>query len=153
MRLCGGKPTYEIEKILGWLERNNYDYVFCGDDQTEIGGFSSLQNYKINSLTWIKKEEIYDSLGRPESIACAVVRKGVTVDFKNVITVENSKEIFFAVRHEFWEERRKVGSVGEGTVISDRVVLAPTVVIGCGCSIVGNVAVGEHTVIEHNVVI
>ena len=56
--MCGGKPTYEIEKILGWLERNNYDYVFCGDDQTEIGGFSSLQNYKINSLNKKKKEEI-----------------------------------------------------------------------------------------------
>lgn len=142
-----------LEKIIGWLEKSEYDYIFNGDDQTEIDSFSSLKNYKDNSFTWIKKEEVYNSMGRPDDIACAVVQKGITVDFENVIFTENSKEVFFAILHVFWGKKRKEGFTGEGTVISENVVIDPTVVIGCGCSIIGDVRIGEHTIIEHNVVI
>lgn len=143
----------KLERILSWLEESSYDYAFRGDDQTEIGGFSSLKNYKENSFTWIKKEDVYNSLGRPDGIACAVVQEGVTVDFENVIVTENSKEVFFAVLREFWGEKKKEGYIGAGTIISDDAVIDPTTVIGCGCSIIGTVTIGAHTVIEHNVVI
>lgn len=143
----------KLKMILNWLEKNNYDYTFNGNDQTEIDSFSSLLNYKENSLTWIKKEDVYNSLGRPDDIACAVVQKGVAVDFKNAIITENSKEVFFMVLHEFWGEKKKEGFTGEGTVISADAVIDPTAVIGCNCSIMGRVVIEEHTVIEHNVVI
>lgn len=143
----------KLETILSWLEKSNYNYTFSGNEQIEINGFSSLQNYKEDSLTWIKKEDVYNSLGRPDGIVCAVVQKGVAVDFENVIITDNSKEVFFAILHELWGEKKTEGFTGEGTVISDRAVIDPTVVIGSNCCINGTVEIGAHTVIEHNVVI
>lgn len=143
----------KLEKILDWIRAQGYAHVFHGDARTEIDGFSSLLNYRENSLTWIKKEENYDSLGRPKNISCAVVQSGAAVDFKNAIVTEHSKEVFFAVLHEFWGEKRKEGTIGKGTVISDGAEIDPTAVIGCNCSIAGDVRIGAHTVIAHNVVI
>lgn len=143
----------KVMQILKWLDGQGYGYSFTGDSRTEIRGFSSLANYKSQSLTWIKKEENYDALNRPQNISCAIVQSGVKVDFENAIITDNSKEIFFAILHEFWGEKQKEGSVGEGTVISDQAVIDPTVAIGCNCSIVGDIVIGAHTIIEHNVVI
>lgn len=143
----------KLKNILDWLDEQNYDYRFSGDSQAEINGFSSLSNYREYSLTWIRKEEIYNSLSKPRNIFCAVVQSGVAVDFENVIFTKHSKEVFFAILHEFWGGKKKEGSVGRGTIISDDAEIDPTVTIGCNCSIIGNVKVGAHTVIEHNVVI
>lgn len=143
----------KLEKILDWLNGQAYEYLFSGDSQTEIDGFSSLVHYKDNSLTWIKKEEHYRSLNRPKNISCAVVQSGISVDFENIIITEHSKEVFFAILREFWGKKREQGSVGKGTVISDDAEIDPTVTIGCNCSIAGDVKIGAHTVIEHNVVI
>lgn len=143
----------KVAEILKWLIGQGYEYKFTGDGKAEIRGFSALANYKDKTLTWIKKEENYDALNRPRNISCAVIQSGVNVDFENAITTDSSKEIFFAILHEFWGEKKKEGFIGEGTVISDQAVIDPTVTIGCNCSIAGNVVIGAHTVIEHNVVI
>lgn len=143
----------KLENILDWLGGQAYEYLFTGNNQTEISGFSSLIQYKDNSLTWIKKEENYNSLNRPKNISCAVVQRGVSVDFENVIITEHSKEVFFAILREFWGKKREHGSAGKGAVISDGAEIDPTVTIGCNCSIIGDVKIGAYTVIEHNVVI
>ncbi|MBD5550883.1 MAG: hypothetical protein HDQ96_06870 [Lachnospiraceae bacterium] len=143
----------KLEVILDWLERNGYNFVFDGNSQTEINVFSSLSHYKKNSLTWIQKEENYNKLKRPSNISCAVIQSGIKVEFKNVIITDNSKEVFFAILHEFWGEKKQEGSIGKGTVVSDNAEIDPTVIIGCNCCIDGNVVIGAHTVIEHNVVI
>lgn len=143
----------KLERILDWLDKNGYDCAFRGDDGTEIDGFSSLLHYRRNSLTWIKEEESYNAAGRPKGIACGIIQKGVEVDLKNTIMADNSKEIFFAVLHEFWGEKKEEGFIGEGTVISNNAVVDPTVTIGCNCSITGDVVIGAHTVIENNVVL
>lgn len=143
----------KIAEILSWLTRQGYDYRFIGDGGAEIRGFSALANYKDKTLTWIKKEENYDALNRPRNISCAVIQSGVNVDFENAIITDSSKEIFFAILHEFWGEKKKEGLIGEGTVISEQAVIDPTVTMGCNCSIVGDIVIGAHTIIEHNVVI
>lgn len=143
----------KIEKVLMWLSSRGYDYVFKGDAQAEICGFSSLAGYKGKSLTWVKREADYNRFGRPLDIQCAVVEDGVDVAIQNVISIRNSKEVFFAVLHEFWGRKKEWGSIGEGTVISEDAVIDPTALIGCNCSIIGNVSIGAYTIIEHNVVI
>lgn len=143
----------KLAKVLDWLSAQRYEYVFNGDDQVEIDGFSSLANYKENSLTWIKEEDSYNSFNGSKNISCAVVQSGVVVDFENIIFTEHSKALFFAILHEFWGEKGKEGAVGKGTVISEEAEIDSTVTIGCNCSIVGSVKIGAHTVIEHNVVL
>ena len=143
----------KVEEIIKWLTKQGYEYIFKGDCQTEIRGFSSLSNYKDRSLTWIKKEDNYNDFNRPKNISCAVIQRGINVDFENAIITDKSKEIFFAILHEFWGEKKKEEFIGKGTVISGKAVIDPTVTIGCNCSIVGDVVIGAHTIIEHNVVI
>lgn len=143
----------KIRKILDWLDNRGFAYDFTGNEDVEITGFSSLASYAENTITWLKEETIYDTLGRPSHIACAVVQTGVKVEFNNVISTDVSKEMFFSILSRFWGEKRCEGSIGIGTVISEEAVIDPTVSIGCNCSIVGNVVIGPHTVIEHNVVL
>lgn len=142
-----------IGEILSWLDSCGYDYIFTGTKDTEIAGFSSLGKYVENTVTWVKREKEYENFCRPTDITCAIVQNGVEVDFQNTIVSDNSKELFFAVLHHFWGEEKKAGSIGQGTVISEDTVVDCTAVIGCNCSIIGNVVIGAHTVIEHNVVI
>lgn len=143
----------KVEDILNWLDSEGYAYAFTGKRDAVIGGFSSLANYRENTITWIKDERNCRSSGRRGGIACAVVKKGVKADCLSVIETGNPKEVFFAILHHFWGEKRTGGSVGEGTVLSAEAVVDPTAVIGCNCSIVGDIRIGAHTVIEHNVVI
>lgn len=143
----------KVEDILNWLDGEGYAYAFTGKRDAVIEGFSSLANYRENTITWIKDERSCCSSGRRGGIACAVVKKGVKADCLAVIETGNPKEVFFAILHHFWGEKRTGGSVGEGTVLSAEAVVDPTAVIGCNCSIVGDIRIGAHTVIEHNVVI
>lgn len=143
----------KVEEILEWLEGQGYAYAFTGKTDVEIEGFSSLANYRENTITWIKNEKNYHNAGRIDGVACAVVQRGVKTDYTTVIEADNSKEVFFAILRNFWGEKRVEGSVGEGTVLSKEAAIDPTVIIGCNCTITGNVVIGAHTMIGHNVVI
>ncbi|SEG16914.1 UDP-3-O-[3-hydroxymyristoyl] glucosamine N-acyltransferase [Butyrivibrio sp. Su6] len=142
----------KIKDILEFLDNYGMKYNFVGNINDNIIGFSSLSNYKLGSITWIKKEDGYDSIGRPKDISLAIVQDGINVDFNNIIYTESSKEVFFSIIRHFWGKEKKVG-IGKGTIISENVKMSDTVTIGCNCTIVGNISIGENTVIEHNVVI
>ncbi|MCR5687792.1 MAG: hypothetical protein K6G58_07225 [Lachnospiraceae bacterium] len=143
----------KIREILDRLDEDGIKYEFTGDTDAEIEGFSSLANYVPGCLTWIKKEEKYEEAGRPKDIACAVVQKGVQVDFRNAIIADGSKKVFFGILRQFWGDAPRSGGVGSGTVISDDAKIDPSAVIGCNCTITGQVSVGAGTVIGNNVVI
>lgn len=143
----------KIGEIVSWLNDQNKRYVFKGSEEQDIHGFASLSNYKAGCITWIKKQESYNAEGRPEDIALAVIQSGVEVNIKNVITTDNSKELFFDILNHFWGSESIQGHIGDGTFVSENANIDPTATIGCNCSIVGDVFIGAHTVIEHNVVI
>ncbi|MCR5590958.1 MAG: hypothetical protein K6F73_05440 [Lachnospiraceae bacterium] len=143
----------KISRIIEWLKENGTEFEFKGDPDIELGGFSSLANYKSGCITWIKKEEKYDEAGRPKDITAAIVQKGCAVDFDNAIIADDSKKVFFGILHEFWGSDAQPGSIGKGTVIADEATVDPTAVIGCNCTITGEAVIGAGTVIENNVVI
>lgn len=143
----------KAEEILKWLDTQGYPYTFRGKRDVEIGGFSSLANYVEDTITWMKDEKSSRLSEGGSAVACAVVKRGVQADCRAVIETGNPKEVFFAILRNFWGEKRIEGSVGEGTVISKGALIDPSAVIGCNCSIVGDISIGAHTVIEHNVVI
>jgi len=143
----------KLKVLLSWLENNDYSFSFSGDKEIEISHFSSLKNYKENTITWIKNKENYDRYISGKNVVCAIVEKGIDTTIPNVIVAENSKALFFGILHEFWGEKTEKGKIGQGTVISSNAVIDPSVSIGDNCSIEGNVNIGRGTVIEHNVVI
>ena len=143
----------KIVAILNWLNEQNMEYKFFGDCSMDVSGFSSLSDYRVGSITWIKKEAAYNDAGRLQDITLAVVQDGVNVDFQNIISTPDSKEVFFAILHHFWGSKIEEGRIGKGTVISKNAIKHPTVSIGHNCTIDGNIEIGENSIIENNVVI
>ncbi len=142
-----------ILDILSWLDEQRMEYRFSGDGRVDITGFSSLAKYKTGTITWVKNKTGYENAGGSRKIRLAVVQEGVAVDIENMIISSASKELFFAILHHFWGQKRKEGSIGEGTIISKGASIASSVSIGCNCTIIGKITIGERTIIENNVVI
>lgn len=141
----------KILELFAWLDSQKMEYTYYGSMDAEITGFSSLDNYKRNSLTWIKNEKNYLEAGRPSGISCAVVQKGVRAMPANAIVAENSKEVFFGILSHFWGRKREKGITGTGTVIAQSAWIHPTAAIGSNCSIEAGVSIGADTVIGNNV--
>ncbi len=142
----------KIGQILDELDKKKYKYEFCGNKNERIDGFSSLGNYRTGSLTWVRDAEILSKI-ECDKILCAIVQKGVSLYADNQIIVENSKEIFFYILKTFWGRERTIPGIGNGTYISEKVVVGKNVSIGHNCTLDGDIHIGEGTVIENNVVI
>lgn len=142
-----------IDDILKWLDSKNEKYQFLGEPEDIIDGFSSLEHYKKNTMTWIKEQERYNSMDKNMEISLAIVQDGVEATAKNKIIALESKEIFFGILEKFWGDDCKRNNIGTGTVISPQVILEDNVTIGSNCTIQGKVSIGAGTVIGNNVVI
>lgn len=139
----------KIKQILNWLNENDVRYSFIGDENTELVGFSSLKNYKKDTLTWIKKKENYSN----QSIRCCVSSEQIDGVIDNQIIVENSKKVFFSILDALFVEKRELCPIGTNTVIGDEVVLGENVHIGSNCTIEGKIKIGDNTTIGNGVVI
>ena len=42
----------KIIEILEYLDKENYEYTFSGNKDEEVSWFSSLVNYKEDTMTW-----------------------------------------------------------------------------------------------------
>lgn len=142
-----------IKDVLDYLDDIKIDYLFDGDENVIITGFSSLSNYKPGSITWIKKFESLDDICNPSSISVAIIQKDIEAEIINAIRVDNSKEVFFKVLNKFWGVKKERGVIGQNTVISEDAKLHPSVTVGVNCSIVGNIDIGANSIIENNVII
>ena len=138
-----------VENILTFLKNNNIKYDIVGDENIEIKGFSSLSNYKDNTITWIKREENYD--GRP--IACCISGEKIDGNIKCQIVVENSKMVFFSIIEELFYRNESDAKIGDGSVVGAEVKIGENVQIGCNCSINGEIFIDDNTIIEDCVVI
>lgn len=140
-----------IKTIIDWLREKQYEFVFTGDENSEITGFASLNACDLRKITWVKKKENYEKMDDHSGVSTAVVQEGLNLDIPNQIITAHSKEVFFAILHHFWGSEIKRGFVGEGTYISPEAKIDPTASIGCNSSIMGEVTIGANTVVENNV--
>lgn len=141
-----------VKEIMSFLEHKEFDFQIMGEKTSSVLGFSSLKNYKDNTITWIKSAENW----RPEinNIQLIVVQEGVEVPVKNQIISKDSKAVFFSIIEHFFEEDDDCEKmIGENTVIGKNVILGENVKIGNNCSITGKVSIGNNTIICDNVVI
>lgn len=139
----------KIKSLLEWFDQNDVAYTFIGDENDEIEGFSSLGNYKSNSLTWIKKKENYN--GR--QIKCCISAEKIEGNIQNQIVTDESKRAFFGVIEELLVPHIEKAPIGSNTFIGDNVKIGHNVRIGCNCTIDGDIEIGDNSVIANNVVI
>ena len=138
-----------VEDILDVLQRENIEYIFYGDDELEIEGFSSLSNYKENTITWIKKKENYNGI----KISCCIVGDKIDGPISCQIVVENSKKVFFSIIEDLFDIDEPKEFISTNSVIGENVKLGSNVRIGNNCSINGDVQIGNDTVIGDGVAI
>jgi len=156
----------KIEQIIKFLEKK-HDFSFIGNEKESVNGFSTLFNYKENTMTFVSsllKFRDYTELFREKKIALIITdsTEAIYDCFLNVIQLKNPKNAFFSILDQFFEENfdnnlfvatSDSNICKKYTYISDEAVIGQNVKIGFGCVIEGNVYIGDNTYIHHNVVI
>lgn len=143
-----------IRDILDFLRGREIPFEFRGDKNIEVVGFSTLKNYKSNTVTWAKNELAYEFDFAEKLLVIA--QEGLNIEAKNVIISKQSKLAFFAlVEYMGKKEETDINGekIGAGTVIGKKVKLGRNIVIGSNCVIEGNVSIGDNTRIWNNVTI
>lgn len=142
-----------IKDIIEFLKEENEEFEFHGSELEYIDGFSSITNYKTNSITWIKNEDIYLQLKDKLSEIKLIVLPNslVTYDiYVNRIVTSNPKKIFFSILKKYFYEEREY-KIGKYNTIAPNVKMGNDISIGNCCTIEEDVEIGDGTIIFNNV--
>lgn len=146
--------TVNIKDILDFLDGINSIYEFSGNKNDRITGFSSITNYKQNTLSWVKNEsklrEIEDMYKDSLQLLIIPDINIKNINVKNYIKVDNPKKVFFDILKNFYGDSEQNG-IGKNNVISPLANLGNNVYIGNNCTIEDYVEIGEGTKIFNNV--
>ena len=148
-------------QVIRFLRQNYIACEYCGNEAGGCEGFSSVIDYKSNTLTWIKSYEKYlELLGKDisvewDKVSLIVVDKKTydSIPYINAIICSNPKQAFYMIIEHFYSDSEEKEPVGRHTFIDEKAQIAESVVIGNGCYIGKNTVIGEGTKIYHNVVI
>lgn len=153
---------HQIKQILSYLQSKQIEYVFKGDDTVEIKGFSGLNHYQLETMTWIKdRSKLGKDLLLNVPLTLVITSEAIDPMFtQNQIIVKNSKQVFFSLV-EWMAEGNKLegteadqsGVIGANTFIGKEVSIGKGVKIGTNCVLDGNIQIGDYTTIGNNVVI
>lgn len=142
-----------IADILSFLGDEKIEYKFIGSTETEIAGFSSLSQYMIGNMTWIKSEENVPVGYMPDDTTLAIIQNGVNASAQNVIMTPESKRAFFSIIERFFYQNNERPPIGHGTYIGPNVKIGSNAKIGHNCSLDGDITIGDNTEIWDNVTI
>ncbi len=145
----------KIQDILGFLDKQNIDYKFIGDDEDIIIGYASLYDYKVNTITWARNYENLEKCTARE-IKCIVLPNDIenikNFSCNNIIYTFNPHKIFFYILDNFFVDKT-IHTIGKNNVISSTAKIGLNVNIGNNCTIEDGVEIGGNTIILNNVVI
>lgn len=153
-----------ISDILHYLEEEQYDYHFHGNKEEQVGGYSTLFNYKTNTMTFVStlnKFKDYRQLFSEQQIQlilCGYEENDIQCA-NNIIKTEYPKKTFFDILNKFYGDPSvssnliEASNDNEHSFISNKAQIGKNVKIGYGCVIENGVIIGNNTVIHHNVII
>src|SRR5699024_5071390 len=98
-----------ISRILNYLDSLEVTYYFSGDKNNIVTGYSSLFEYKANSLTFVSslndfKDYAYDFKNTNVQLAIISNQEQHYECFQNVLKVEKPKYIFFKILSGLFED-------------------------------------------------
>lgn len=140
-----------LSQIEAYLTQEQQEYRVLATEDVIIQGFSSLDHYQPETMTWMKAVDKWNN-NLPEITLC-IVQEGVEIPLVNQIICKNSKQVFFMLIEHFFAVKEEMVPIGLHTVIGPHVKLGRNVRIGHNCSITGDVVIGDDTIISDNVVI
>ena len=163
-----------IKEILETLQANNKSFTVEGSTEEEILGFSSIYNYRLGTLTWLRHLSTLDELGSkaPVYYSCIITKTGASriPNAKCQIRTDDPKDIFFWIIDTFYgkekeseisskafvEEGALIGknvSIGAFTSVSSGAVIGDNCRIGSNVTIMGKVIIGNNVTIQSGAVI
>lgn len=143
----------KILDILNFLDSLNIDYDFIGNDNDNVDRYSSINNYKSGTFTWIKSEKYIPEKFNLQSISLCFSSSQIN-GINNMILTKESKKVFFLAIEKFYgKTKNETEFIGQHTYISSSVKIGKNVYIGHNCSLDGDIIIGDNTTIWNNVVI
>lgn len=142
--------------IIKYLQKENINFSLCEDNnlQDEIIGFSSLKNYKENTIAWCKGIEFIPEWLDIREVKLLITDKKEIANKRNVLLVySDPRTVFFDIVKHFFDISEKRGGIGIGTILGNDVKISENVTIGSHCVIEGDIVIGANTIIGNNVVI
>ncbi len=137
-------------ELFDYLKIRDPNIKLYGRKDKEIVGFSSLDNYKKGSITWLKKQA--DTNLRRHNLTAVVCSPDVEIAAEVRIVTDNPKDIFFAAA-EYLDESVTVSGIAPTAILGNDVKIGENVLIGDYCCIGDNVQIGDETIIGAHVVI
>lgn len=139
---------FKVKDALEFLDGAGIPYNFEGKEERLITGFSALNEYESDSITWVKTEEyLCDTKSR---IALCVTRDTVKVEADAVIYIDDPKAGFFAILTKFFSTaENEVGVAVDSTVLTEKI--GKNVSIGHHCFISKECVIGNDVTIRNNV--
>lgn len=141
--------SIEIKYIINFLKKKNFKFEFIGDEADKFCGFSPLNEYKQNTLTWVNDSKYFEKNKQNIDFIITSFKSNL---FKNAIIVEDPKKIFFELLEDFFKNKKN-SFISNTSYIGKNVRLGENVSIGHFCVIEDNVSIGDNTVIESDVFI
>lgn len=146
----------KIIDILNFLEGTDENFEFIGNEKENIEGYSSIYEYKENTITWVRSEKNFEEAKENiiSLIKFIILPRGYqnVIDFSNYIKTDDPHRAFFSILEEFYVKKREP-SIGQNNVISPKAKIADDVYIGNNCTIEDEVEIGSGTRIYNNVTI
>ncbi|MXQ72771.1 hypothetical protein GSF08_02265 [Clostridiaceae bacterium DONG20-135] len=148
---------YSINDVLKILEKGKVKYKYNYLAEISINAFSSLNDLKENSITWVKhiNEHSVAYLKNTSNVLFLCDIDEYREDLDNVIFVANLKRTFFRIIKEFFGEMdydQQIPKVEKSAIVLSEKI-GNSVYIGHHSFIDRNVSIGNNVTILHNVVI
>src|SRR5699024_10127377 len=149
-----------IREIIELLEKENLEFEFIGNENDIVSSYSTLFNYKKETLTFIStlnKFEVYKDLFKETKIKLIIMgnnEKNYSC-FENIIKVEYPKKTFFKIldilfMSNEYDDENFITKCKEN--ISSRIAtnakIGNNVKIGANCVIESGVEIGENCIIH-----
>lgn len=142
--------------IIKSLEEDGENFEFVGNPEESIEGYSSIYEYKANTITWLRNSKNYNEA--KENIKNPIKLIVLPKDYKNIkgfsnfIMTDDPHRVFFHILERFYDKKIE-NSIGAGNVISQSAKIHENVSIGNYCTIGDNVEIGKGSRIYNNVTI
>lgn len=146
------KGVIKLKDILEFLEEKGEEYQFYGNEEEEIIGYSSLDYYQENTMTWARSIEYIKRSSKGNFKLIILPHIEDKIDCQNCIKVEDPHRAFFYILEKFYTQKSQA-EIGKNCIIDGTAKIGKNVSIGNNCVIGKNVVIGDNTKIYHNVVL
>lgn len=142
--------------ILKYLDELNLEYDYYGKIDFSINRYTSLNNVKNNSITWIKnksyyKDELFDGIINILLVVSSDINiKEINNQDIGVIICKDPKGVFFSILKKFFKQEKFDEFISPNSVIKTKNI-GQNVYIGHNCYIDKDVKIEDNVVIKNNV--